>query len=238
MKLDNLITDLGEFPTELLALITDKALSYDWNEDQFNARERVFYGTKQVEAYCGHYLKIHETCVLDKSLLEYLNPVVAFLEKNLKFKKIKVYKCTFACMPPGSVISVHADPFWFTHLCHRIHIPVIENDKSYHIWFDENMKLNPQKMVRGRFYDFNNDIIHSGINEADNDQERIHLILDVIDEQQYEENKHRMRLPLDFLVEKNMNALTYCRDNPEYRKFFNQQYFDSVSKYWNNRPNK
>lgn len=238
MKLDQLVEDLGTVPEELLDLMTQKALSYNWNDEKFSAKERVFYGSKQVEAYCGHYLKIHDTCVLDYSLLSDLEPVIKFLENKLNFKKIKVYKCAVAALPPGAVISIHADPFVFTHVCHRIHFPIIENDKSYHVWFDKDMQINKQKMHRGHFYDFNNDIIHSGLNDPDNVENRIHIIFDVIEEEEFIKQGENMRMPLDFLVKKNVDALTYCKNNKDYNKFFNQAFYDSTMKYWRSRSNK
>ena len=70
-------------------------------------------------------------------------------------------------------IEKHIDPGFYLSVIHRLHIPIITNDKC--IFNIDNNILN---MKEGYLYELNNLLEHSVENNGDND--RIHLIIDII----------------------------------------------------------
>ena len=76
----------------------------------------------------------------------------------------------------GSIIKPHIDNGLEFLFCHRIHIPIITNANIY--FFIEDKKFN---LKCNNVYEVNNYKEHSVINMNENDFERIHLIIDFIE---------------------------------------------------------
>ncbi len=82
-----------------------------------------------------------------------------------------VVRIIFAKLFGNGKIPVHTDGLYSLLNCHRIHIPIITNDKNMFMVGGE------EKVMRtGEVWEINNATIHSVENQSD--EERIHLIID------------------------------------------------------------
>lgn len=82
-------------------------------------------------------------------------------------------RCNLVQLLPGGEITEHRDMnFSLTH-AHRVHVPIITNDK---VWFTVGGEtLN---IPDGEIYEINNRRPHSVVNEGD--EPRVHLIMDYV----------------------------------------------------------
>ena len=96
-------------------------------------------------------------------------PVLDELRKHYEFKQ---YAAFFARLAPNSSVGEHSDFGKFLSLCHRIHIPIITNDKVFY-----KIETTRYSWNRGEVHEFDNMRSHSCINESD--VHRVHLIVNL-----------------------------------------------------------
>jgi tetratricopeptide (TPR) repeat protein len=82
-----------------------------------------------------------------------------------------VVRLIFAKLLAGGVIPKHADGGYSLLNCHRVHIPIITNDKN--IFFVNGEEKNMQS---GELWEINNELVHTVENRGEED--RVHLIID------------------------------------------------------------
>ena len=82
-----------------------------------------------------------------------------------------VLRAVLARLPPGCAIDAHVDRHPSFSVAHRIHVPLVTNDKVRFIVGTED--VHPQQ---GQAFELNNAMPHSVRN--DGDQARIHFIFD------------------------------------------------------------
>lgn len=119
--------------------------------------------------------------ITDTQLSLAVKPVVQDLEK--KFKGISGL-VILAKLPAKKEIKKHTDPGYYLSVVHRLHIPIITNDKCYF-----NINNNIVNMKEGCLYELNNQLEHSVKNDGDRD--RTHLIVDIIPNKLIEQLKSR-----------------------------------------------
>lgn len=118
----------------------------------------------------------------DRQKIEYNEPYYTDIysllkptfEKLEKFYDGEVYKILLVKMNKQSRIPPHIDSGFSLEEVHRIHIPIITNEKVY--FGCDGRSIN---MKYGEIVEINNLKTHWVINNSD--QERIHLIVDIIE---------------------------------------------------------
>ena len=85
----------------------------------------------------------------------------------------------FVKLPAGAVITGHVDGGYYLGIIHRLHIPIITNDKVDFIlgtkYDGSEISIN---MKPGILYEINNQKNHGVANRGNAD--RVHLIVDII----------------------------------------------------------
>jgi Aspartyl/Asparaginyl beta-hydroxylase len=82
-------------------------------------------------------------------------------------------------LPPLTNIKLHLDNIWLHVLSRRYHIPLKTSEKSVMGFLVARDKVEVEHMPSGAVYEINNTHPHAARNNGDND--RWHLIVDVID---------------------------------------------------------
>jgi|CXWL01.1.fsa_nt_gi hypothetical protein len=100
-----------------------------------------------------------------------LQPVLALIHAAYQYEAPVIRKAMFAKLRAGGEIVEHVDGSIALRMVHRIHIPIVTNEKVHFIidGVDYNLKV-------GEVVEFDNTRYHSVKN--DSDQDRIHLIID------------------------------------------------------------
>lgn len=115
-------------------------------------------------------IKQIEERIVDSELNFLTKSLTKELEK--KFKGVSAL-VLFTKLPANKAIEKHTDPGYYLSVVHRLHIPIITNDKCYF-----NIDNNIVNMKEGYLYELNNQLEHSVQNDGEID--RIHLIVDII----------------------------------------------------------
>jgi hypothetical protein len=107
---------------------------------------------------------------IDQELNLLTDAIVTKLEQ--KFNGI-AGNVIYAKLSAGKTITAHIDPGYYLSVVHRLHIPIITNEKV--IFKTRGSAVN---MIQGFLYEINNCILHSVENNGTED--RVHLIVDII----------------------------------------------------------
>jgi len=95
------------------------------------------------------------------------------ITRNFYNYKEAIYsRIMLAKLPAGEAIKPHIDRSPAAEFPHKIHIPIITNEKA--VFMVKNESVN---MCEGCIYEVNNRVIHSASNNGD--KERIHLIFEL-----------------------------------------------------------
>ncbi|MFV2031709.1 MAG: aspartyl/asparaginyl beta-hydroxylase domain-containing protein, partial [Gammaproteobacteria bacterium] len=99
-----------------------------------------------------------------------LKPLLDFIAENFQHDGF-VVRLIFAKLQGGGKIPIHTDGVYSLLKCHRIHVPIITNDRAIFMVGGE------QKVMRaGEMWEINNATLHAVENQSDED--RIHMIID------------------------------------------------------------
>lgn len=98
-----------------------------------------------------------------------IEPILEQLKQHYEYRQ---YAAFFARLAPNSSVGEHADHGNFLSLCHRIHVPIITNDKVFY-------KIDGQMFSwkRGEVYEFDNMRRHTSINKSE--EYRVHLVINL-----------------------------------------------------------
>ena len=103
-----------------------------------------------------------------------LTPVIDAVTAHYGFVQPDVSKVMLARLAAGGKIDPHYDVGITNHLTHKIHVPIVTNDK---VWFHVGTKRF--QLSVGRAYELNNTKLHSVVNRGD--AARTHLIFEIFD---------------------------------------------------------
>lgn len=124
-------------------------------------------------------IKNIESKFIDDQLNYYTDIIVKQLEKDFDGMSALVL---YVKLPAGKSIGPHTDGGYYLSIVHRLHIPIVTNDKVYFTLENVNNTKDPNKvsinMKQGILYEINNQHRHSVQNSGLID--RIHLIVDII----------------------------------------------------------
>jgi hypothetical protein len=153
----------------------------------FINKNNVYYDHKFNELYNRKVLfkKVFSQVIVDRSIVKnqelyinfmmFLSPLLKKL--NTRYGSGTLWKMQLAKMHGnGSIIKPHVDSGLEFLFSHRIHIPIITNENIH--FYIEDKKFN---LKSNSVYEVNNSKEHSVINENKNDFERVHLIIDFLE---------------------------------------------------------
>lgn len=113
-----------------------------------------------------------ETGVKREAWIEYEKLIEPILDKvKTIYGEGSTPRCMLANLRPGCHIIPHRDIGLALRGSHRLHVPLITNDKV-----DFIINSDRKEMKVGRLYEFNNQLEHSVKNNGD--ESRVHLIID------------------------------------------------------------
>ena len=177
MLIETDIKKIGSIDTQLLNKIAATCLKTDWSGKNFNRSEISLtqgrlcllpYPIKKPTSY-GEKEKI---------LLNSIRPIIKELDKIIP-DYVKV-RGELVNLLPGKRLTPHKDIYWFHKYSRRIHVPIYSNNHSANTFEDREYHLKV-----GNVYEINNRITHSAYNNGN--QPRIHLIIDFMPEEKFEE---------------------------------------------------
>lgn len=142
--------------------------------DKYNSG-RIFNVTELTYDNFVSAVKNMKKNIVDEHLNAFTDDIVKDLEHQFDGY---VAKTTYAKLPAGKEITPHVDPGYYLSTVHRLHIPIITNDK---VLF--TVGGTTFHMEEGVLYELNNRLMHSVKNLGDSD--RIHLIVDIIPKDKY-----------------------------------------------------
>jgi hypothetical protein len=106
---------------------------------------------------------------------KFVQPIFDLVAKTYKIEKPVITKAMFVLLPAGAVVKPHIDVGINIRVPHRIHVPIVTNEKVKMLIDDK-----PYYFEEGIIYEFNNTLKHSVENNSD--EPRIHLIFDICDQ--------------------------------------------------------
>lgn len=166
-----------------------------WNE--FDYRQKTFAVHKHTVSIPVLWVPLetnaHDVEFLSNIQTKHPNVYSGFMDRasNLldllenKFNG-KVYKILLAKLKAQGNIPLHVDTSFSLEQTHRIHVPVITNELVE--FTVDNTTIN---MKTGSLYEINNQLTHGVVNKSD--QDRIHIIIDIIENQTIKEVKKSNR---------------------------------------------
>ncbi|MEM8935185.1 MAG: aspartyl/asparaginyl beta-hydroxylase domain-containing protein [Pseudomonadota bacterium] len=173
------IKDLG--PIDVSAL-RDKILSFDdvmWREEEVRQKkyDDVHYNTESViMIFCDHTdwpkIDLIKGAGWDR-LSDLALPIMHRIIGEHYPTGGTIIRAMAAKLKAGKTITTHTDNHMSFHSGHRIHLPIITNNKVRFM-----IDGRPHKMTVGNAYEINNQKRHGVINKGDED--RINFIFDYV----------------------------------------------------------
>ncbi len=184
MKLPVPIIDLKECPLEIFQYLTDVFVNNtDWDNNDLLTKEEAFYDqsfryeavTKYFNEKSFYFSKLPPS----EATTNKIKPYIDYLLTEL-FPEYSIFRCQVVCLKPGQNVYPHIDPRYYHIYGKRIHLPLLVNDRSYHVHFNPENEYNMEfsKMSQGMIIDFDNITPHSAFNYGDTN--RIHIICDIV----------------------------------------------------------
>jgi hypothetical protein len=179
MLIETDIKKIGTIDTQLLNSIATICLNTDWSGKNFNRSEISLtqgrlcllpYPIKKPTSYGEE----------EKILLNSVRPIIKELDKVIP-EYVKV-RGELVNLLPGKSLIPHRDIYWFHKYSRRIHVPIYSNAYSANTFEGREYHLEV-----GNIYEINNRIIHSAYNNGT--EPRIHLIIDFMPNEKFEEMK-------------------------------------------------
>lgn len=173
MRFDNTHRNLGNVPYKDLlefALTADESL---W--DSSIVRSELFEVHKKTKAIVFRFTP-------DATKLEFKTypewkiageVLMKTIRAILKIQQGMIVRCMIAKLPPKSVIIAHTDESPVNHKCHRLHVPLINNDNCVFTVGHDIVDMTPGSLI-----EINNQITHGVVNNGDED--RLQLIVDIL----------------------------------------------------------
>jgi hypothetical protein len=178
MKLSNPLGYIirGEFDVSKIAEEVKLVDSYFWDLDESRQKYRIHRETKSLFMYTlpltwdgiEYPLKTHS---ISEKLDLYTKEIKDHLENLIPGGKVG--RTLYVNLPAKKRIPKHRDNGYYLTNVHRIHLPIITNNNVRFLLGDNSIN-----MKAGTFYEIDNAGFHAVNN--DSDQDRIHLIMDII----------------------------------------------------------
>jgi hypothetical protein len=144
----------------------------EWNK---SGREKTFEAHRQTKSLMliydedfRHYNPTYQG-IYSKFEAE-LKPLLETIAENFQHNGF-VVRMVLAKLQGHGSIPVHTDSGYSLLKCHRIHIPIVSNERSFFMVGGER-----KVMHEGEMWEINNATLHAVDNQSDED--RIHLIID------------------------------------------------------------
>lgn len=149
----------------------EKYNQLDWFE--YTQRQKIRFGMEDTLTVPLHWQhdflhvrKWNQSKLFEKELLE-LDELM-----HTHFGEGTLITCVLTNLPAGKSIKMHYDAMPFFHNSHRVHIPLITNEKVIFKIHDEE-----KHMKVGEVWEINNAKYYHGVFNG-GDTDRIHLMLD------------------------------------------------------------
>lgn len=187
MLIDADIIELGTIDKSKIKSAVETALITNWLDKNFDRHEESLVAGR----LCTLPFPIRnvnleytdEQITLIKSVMPIVEDIKSY------FPDYKPVRGEIVNLLPKRQLTLHKDIYWFHKHSKRIHVPLYTNSKCYQIFEDRQYKLK-----QGRIYEINNRIMHSASNQSS--KCRIHLILDLMHKNKFEELKNNHGLAM------------------------------------------
>lgn len=164
MNKPNYVKYLGIIESKKYIDFIEKNIEFSTNND-YN-REKYF-------SECKNFFLVEGTKINDvnlvKKFFEISNDITKLLDLN--YGNGTIYNVQFSLIPPNKKIKIHYDSGLHFSLSHRIHLPIITNEKVLFFIGDQEFNFKTNQLV-----EINNKKGHYVENNST--KSRIHLIID------------------------------------------------------------
>jgi hypothetical protein len=150
----------------------------EWNAEN-EKKENDFSCFRQTRHIIGrfnnsHHPEDYHATAFWSCWSEMLLPVMRAVAAHYDLTEPDFSKVMLARLSAGGKIDPHSDIGVSNHLAHKIHVPLVTNDR---VWF----RVGAEKfhLDAGKAYELNNIQVHSVINNGAED--RIHLVFELFD---------------------------------------------------------
>lgn len=171
------LKELGTIDISSVKELIENTTTDEWNKDTL--RQVLFRVHRHTQT-----LMVKWDSEEDKELFEKFGTFYEQLKQQvseaLNIKDPIVFKFCFARIPPGLGIDTHIDRQSHLRVPHRVHVPIITDDKVVSV-----IDGNSHFMKPGVIYNFNNTLQHSVKNNSPN--ARVHCIIDIQERSKVEE---------------------------------------------------
>jgi hypothetical protein len=178
MKLRTYLKDLGAFPEDKFRNIFESVMQATIEEWQLDTKRQEFWDahkdTESIVLKIGGEYETAEftdawTSKWEEIFSQNLLPVLEEIYGEGEITRMIISK-----LKPKAMVGEHADTERLLHYSHRIHLPIITDEKV--IFYIKN---EPHFLKEGYLYELSNQDLHRV--ESQSDKERIHLIVDYAD---------------------------------------------------------
>ena len=177
MEFNGYTKTLGAISTALLVPIRQKLKNINWDDINYSRDEEPLVRGKLIEMPFELAFKKTQT-EQALEIVKLCEPIVETVQKYFP-NCIKV-RGEIATMVPGGAIDFHIDRSWFHEMSHRIHVPIVTNEKCSLLWEQPAYR---EHLPIGYIYEINNRRYHSAENLSTH--YRTHLIMDFCDQDTY-----------------------------------------------------
>lgn len=147
----------------------------DFIDENVKFSENDNYNRKEYFSDCKTFFIVERKRIDDinlvKKFFEISNDITKIL--NLNYGNGTIFNVQFSLLPPNKKIKIHYDSGLHFSLSHRIHLPVITNEKVLFFIGDQKFNFKTNQLV-----EINNKKGHYVENNST--ESRIHLIIDYI----------------------------------------------------------
>jgi len=174
-KLRDRILPIGQVDVSELCDFLGKKTREEWMENAM--RQQQFAVHKDTESLVLKWCANSSTDSPVEATRHYadceslLKPILDLIQNQYKYEKPVVRKAMFAKLKAGGEIVPHVDGAIALRMVHRIHIPIVSNDKVH--FFIDNVD---HYLKVGEVVEIDNTRFHEVRNLGN--QDRIHLIVD------------------------------------------------------------
>lgn len=175
MKISNKLQVIGKIKLKGIINFIEQLTEEEWND--WSYRQNVFDVHSSTRTYPIFWTKHSDKKAFDVTIFSnnckiwnHISPIIEFLENKYYGQCVNIM---FAKLLPYKQITRHMDKSDLLKSIHRIHIPIITNNKVKFFLDSQSFFLE-----NGYIYEINNCGYHSVSNLSD--QDRVHLIIDVI----------------------------------------------------------
>jgi hypothetical protein len=177
MHFENFYEDIGQFDASILAEIKQQILELNLADPELTRPEYCFKNSGLLILPMNY----GQVMDMDARYYPYVEPLIELIQAtgHYSLRDTRPYRVEISIIQPGTQVTWHNDQHMSHKFSERIHIPIITNDSVEFMskWFTEPTPYK-FKMRMGHIYRYNNRVMHTVKNPAD--QLRCHVIVDFI----------------------------------------------------------